>query len=113
MLEEGRLNTIDLLKKELENFFKKNEPEALKKINKKEVKERRQAEMINDTVSGVKFPDVSKLIEKISLIEHFYDLTWDDFKDDKLRDEFLEKGIMEKNEIDSIVEMKKAFDVQQ
>lgn len=112
-LEEGKLNTIDLLRKELVTFFKTNEPQELKDIDREDIKERKQTEIINSIVSSVKFPEVSELIESISLSELFYDLTWNDFKDENLHKEFLEKKVMMKDEIDSIVHMKKAFDVKQ
>lgn len=112
-LEEGKLNTIDLLRKELVTFFKTNEPQELKDIDRIDIKERKQTEIINAIVSSVKFPEVSSLIKDISLSEHFYDLTWNDFKDEKLHKEFLQKKVMKKDEIESIVHMKKAFDVKQ
>ena len=112
-LEEGKLNTIDLLRKELVTFFKTNEPQELKDIDRADIKERKQTEIINAIVSSVKFPEVSDLIEGISLSELFYDLTWNDFKDENLHKEFLEKKVMMKDEIDSIVHLKKAFDVKQ
>lgn len=111
MLEEGKLNTIDLLRKELVIFFKTNKPEEVKEIQREDVKERKISEIINTIVASVKFPEVSDLIEGISLSELFYDLTWNDFKEEKLLKEFLEKKIMMKDEIDSIVDLKKAFDV--
>ena len=110
-LEEGKLNTIDLLRKELVTFFRTNEPQELKDIDRSDIKERKQTEIINSIVSSVKFPEVSDLIESISISELFYDLTWNDFKDEKLHKEFLEKKVMMKDEIDSIVHLKKAFDV--
>jgi len=110
-LEGGKLNTIDLLRKELITFFNTNEPQELKDIDRADIKERKQTEIINGIISSVKFPEVSELIKGISLSELFYDLTWNDFKDEKLHKEFLEKKVMMKDEIDSIVHMKKVFDV--
>jgi len=111
MFEEGKLNTIDLLKKELNIFFKANEPKELQYINKQDTKERKLKEIINTIVSSVKFPEVHNLIKKISFSELFYDLTWNDFKDENLLKEFSEKKIMKQNEIDSILNLEKAFAV--
>lgn len=111
ILEEGKLNTVDLLKSELRTFFEANEPQELRGINKPEVKERKLEEIINTIVSSLKFPQIHNLIEKISIIELFYDLTWNDFKDERLHKEFEDKKIMAKDEIDVIVKMKKAFEV--
>lgn len=111
MLEEEKLNTIDLLRKELVTFFNLNEPKEVKEINKPDIKERKVKEIINTIIGSVKFPEVTSLINGISLNELFYDLTWNDFRDEKLHKEFLEKKIMNKDEIDMIVEMKIVFDV--
>lgn len=110
MLETGRLNTLDLLKSELKKFFRTNEPDELKNLNQQDIKDRKLEEIINKIVTSVKFPEVNKLIEKILLTELFYDLTWSDFKDEKLHKEFVDKKIMEQNDIESIVKMKEAFD---
>lgn len=110
MLEEGKLNTVDLLKKELKTFFIANEPDELKNINRPDIKERKLEEIINTITASVKFPEVSKLIEKISLTELFYDLTWNDFKDEKLHKEFHDKKIMNHNDIESIVKMKDVYE---
>ena len=110
MLEEGKLNTVDLLKKELKAFFIANEPSELKNIIRPDIKERKLEEIINTITASVKFPEVSKLLEKISLTELFYDLTWNDFKDEKLHKEFQDKKIMNSNDIESIVKMKDAYE---
>jgi hypothetical protein len=110
MLEEGKLNTLDLLRKELKAFFIANEPDELKNINRPEIKERKLEDIINTVTASVKFPEVSKLIENISLTELFYDLTWNDFKDEKLHKEFREKEIMKGDDIEQIVKLKDAYE---
>jgi hypothetical protein len=110
MLEEGKLNTLDLLKEELKAFFIVNEPDELKSINRPEIKERKLEVMINTILAKVKFPEVSKLIDKITLTEFFYDLTWNDFKDEKLHTEFRDKSIMAGGDIEQIVKLKHAFE---
>lgn len=111
MLEEGKMNTTDLLRNELKAFLTNNEPEELRLIQKEELKQRKLNDIINTIVVSIKFPDVKKLIEKISLNELYYDLTWNDFKEEKLLKEFFEKNIMKQDDINSIVDLKKAFDV--
>src|SRR5207249_1892351 len=61
-LEEGRLNTLALLRKELVTFFKMNEPKEVKEILRDDIKERKVDEIINTIVASVKFPEVSDLI---------------------------------------------------
>lgn len=110
MLEEGKLNTLDLLRKELKAFFIANEPDELKNINRPDIKERKLEDIISTIAASVKFPEVSKLIENISLTELFYDLTWNDFKDEKLQKEFREKEIMKGDDIEQIVKLKDAYE---
>lgn len=110
MLEDGRLKTLDLLKNELEAYFKTTEPDELKFLNDPVIKKKKLVEIINKIVLSVKFPEVNKLLENISLSELFYDLTWNDFKDDKLHREFREKEIMSSDDIDSIVNLKDAYE---
>ena len=113
LLEEGKLDTIDLLKDELKMFFNANEPQQLKNLNNPKTKERKLLDIINKITSSVKFPEVSDLIDNISLTVYYYDLTWNYFKDEKLLKEFKKKEIMKKNEIDSIVKLKDAFEAKQ
>lgn len=111
ILEEAKLNTIDVLIKELNTFLTNNEPEELNYIQKPELKLRMLKEIINTIVVSVKFPDIRKLIEHISINENYYDLTWNDFRDKKLIDEFSKKKIMKDEDIHSIIELKNAFGV--
>lgn len=110
MLEKGKLDTLDLLKGELYKFFHANQPVELKYIDDSKTKERMLENIINEIVASVKFPDVSKLIKKISLTELFYDLTWNDFRDTKLHKEFMDKKIMTTDDINTIVNLKDAFE---
>jgi hypothetical protein len=109
ILEEEKLNTTDLLRKELKEFLTLNEPNEIKTYTNPDTKERKLLDIINIIVVSIKFPDIKKLIEHISLNANFYDLTWNDFSDEKLLQEFSKKEIMEVEDIDSIIELNKAF----
>ena len=111
VLEEAKLNTIDLLLKELKIFLTNNEPEELKKILKEELKVRMLNALIKTIIESVKFPDIKKLIEHISLNANYYDLTWNDFRDEKLLQELERKKVMKQEDIYSIINLKKAFDI--
>jgi len=111
LLDIGQLNTKDLLRKELQAFFKINEPSEVKNFQTKDYKEKKINDIIDKIVASAKFSPIDQLIKRITLEEHFYDLTWNDFKDEELHHEFLEKGIMGKDEIESIVSQKKAYEV--
>lgn len=111
ILEEGKLNTIDILRKELKALLTKNEPDEIRFIQKEDIKQRKLDEVINTIISSIKFPDVLKLINKISIDELYFDLTWNDFKDPELLREFEEKDIMKIADIDSIVELRDTFEI--
>lgn len=75
ILEKGRLNTLDLLEKELRIYFKETEQIETSKISDPDLKSRMVEDMIRNVLVSVKFPKVEKLIENISISEYFYDLT--------------------------------------
>ena len=110
LLEQVRMKTKDLIKQEFIDFFKKYPPDEFNKYKDENLKSAKIMELIDKTVFSIKFPDIKKLIEKISIESLFYDLTFQDFSDDKLLKEFSAKKIMEENDINTIVAMKKAFE---
>jgi hypothetical protein len=57
----------------------------------------------------IPFPKTEKLIEQISLSDYYYDLTFQDFSDDKLIQELKKKQIIKDEDIKGIVDMKNAF----
>jgi len=110
-LEEEMLNTKDLLRAELNIFFSNvnNETPDLKKLANEETKEKKIKEIIDKIIYSIKFPEVKSILDKIIISEVYYDLTWNDFSDDKLLKEFKEKNIL-KDDINSIIELKNAYD---
>ncbi|GIV34601.1 MAG: hypothetical protein KatS3mg031_2136 [Chitinophagales bacterium] len=111
MLEEGRLNAIDLLKEELMFFFTNYEPEDLKDINSPHVKAKMLDLIINKIVANVKFPPVKEIIDEMSLKEWFYDLTWNDFRDYELIRELEKRQIMNSDDIEHIVRIRGAYEI--
>jgi len=111
ILEGGKLNTIDILRKELKTLLTKNEPAEIKFIQSEDIKQRKLDELINSIISSIRFPDVQKLINKISIDDLYFDLTWNDFKDPELLNEFEEKEVMKIADIDSIVELRDTFEI--
>ncbi len=109
ILETATLKTKDLIKAELLNFFKANVPEEIKQYNEAAIKDRKLNEYVDRLVYRIPFPRTEKLIEKISLSDYYYDLTFQDFSDDKLIQELKKKQIMKDEDIKGIVDMKNAF----
>lgn len=110
ILEAATLETKDLIKAELTNFFKENEPDEVKQYSDAAIKERKLNEFVDRLVYRIPFPKTEKLIENISLSDYYYDLTFQDFSDEKLIEEFRKKKIMQDEDIKGIVEMKHAFE---
>jgi hypothetical protein len=109
ILETATLQTKDLIKAELLNFFRLNQPDEIKQYNDSTVRERKLIEFVDRIVYRIPFPKTKKLIEKISLNDYYYDLTFQDFSDDKLIQELQKKDIMKDEDFKGIVEMKNAF----
>ena len=110
MLETERYKTIDLVKGELLGFFKENGHQEIKESMREELKNRKLEEIVGEIISKIKFPDVSKLVAEINLNVLYYDLTINDFTDKSLIKELESKEIMGKDDIESIVSMKDAFE---
>ncbi len=110
ILEKATLKTKDLIKAELLNFFTANMPEELNQYQDPELKNRKLVEYVDRLVFKIPFPKTEKLIEKISLKDYYYDLTFQDFSDDKLIEELKKKQIMKDEDIKGIVDMKNAFE---
>ena len=111
MLEKEKMNTKKIVKSELVTFFNNNPPEEVLTFKDKIVKQDKVNEIIETIIVSIKFPEVKKLIENISIKDFYFDLTWLDFSDDALLNEFSKKKIIAQQDIDSIVEMKEAFRV--
>ena len=84
-------------------------PEEIKLYNDAVIKDRKLIEYVDRLVYRIPFPKTEKLIEKISLSDYYYDLTFQDFSDDKLIQELKKKQIMKDEDIKGIVDMKNAF----
>lgn len=108
-LEKEILRRKKTIKKELRDFFIANPPKEYQNFS-----ESLQIDKIDDLVqqiiSKIKFPDVNKLISDLKLKYNFYDLTFEDFRDDELIKEFREKKILESEELDDIISIRAAFE---
>ena len=110
ILETATLQTKDLIKAELLNFFRLNLPDEVKQYNDVSVRERKLVEFVDRIVYRIPFPKTEKLIEKISLDEYIYDFTFQDFSDKKLILELQKKEVLKDDDIKGIVDMKNAFE---
>jgi hypothetical protein len=108
-LEKEILRRKKAIKKELSDFLKANPPEEYRKYSQPLLFEKVD-DSVQQIVAKIKFPDVHKLISELKLKYNFYDLTFEDFRDDELIKEFREKKILKGEELDDIVSIKDAFE---
>lgn len=96
------LKSKDRIKKILAEFLEKNVPEDIKGYSGNLFN--RLIEDRADTIANkIKFPNQKKILGRMRLNLHIYDLTYEDFSDKELHKEFEKKKIMAKAEINDIV----------
>ena len=107
-LDEEILKSNKRIKKELERFLKANPPENIKNYEPSLFDDK--VDVIVSRILGcIKYPDPHKIISRIDLKVNFYDLTFEDFKNDDFLKELADREIMKKGEIEEIVSIRKAF----
>lgn len=111
MLEKEKEKTKSLIQQELIIFFKKNPPKELKYEQDKAKKRQMIDNFIEVIIRNIDFPDMKKLVGRMVLRYSVYDLTWDDFSNEELLTEFEKKGILEKGKLETIIDLKKAYNV--
>ncbi len=129
------LDELKIINEEIENY-KKNTFEGIKKeiINKRKMLKKELIEFMENNypddeygpsdqdslfdvieydcdmvISQIKFPEARTLVGKLQLKYNFYDLTFEDFRDKKLIEEFKIKGLLKKEELDEIVSFQTTF----
>lgn len=66
---------------------------------------------INDTISKIHVPLADKLISRINIQAHYYELTVEDLNDKKFLKWFKEKGLINEENENEIAKFKKAYEV--
>lgn len=98
------------IRAELLEFLKKNPPEEFSNESDSDYLFASIDDLSQKIVNRIEFPDINKYMTDMKLNYHFYDLTFEDFTDEKLINEFREKNILNSTELDEIVSMKDAFE---
>jgi len=102
--------TKTMLRTEWQRLFKSNPPEELKGLNKKsEEFQKRLGHIVDLMVDSVKFPPVEKIMNEFSVNIFYFELTWDDLKDEKLIDELCSKRIITKGDQKQLADFKLAM----
>jgi len=97
------------VKKSLVNYYTENPLDDHKKYEG-EQRIKKVTNYVQPIVDLLKPPSLSKLENHYSLLTNYYDLTWEDFKDEELLKEFEKKKVLNEGEIKQIVDMKKGFE---
>lgn len=101
-LEKEILKKKGLLRNELLDFFRANPPEDYSNYTNDTLFDKIE-DKINIIVSKIKFPEVKSILGHLEIVCNFYDLTFEDFRDQKLLEELREKEILKSDEIEDIV----------
>ena len=109
-LEVAILNAKRLLIDNLIEFLKLYPPEDFKKYEKETLFYKIE-DYSQTIISKLKIPDSNDLLKKLELTCNFYDLTFEDFKDEELIKEFKAKKILKSEELNDIVSWENAFEV--
>lgn len=102
--------TKELVKNNLIDFFANFPTKEQSSFADPSVRKYQIESDITKIISSIKFPPLQKLAQHFSLKVNFYDLTWDDFKDNELLEEFSKRKILTSNDIKEIVDLKDALE---
>lgn len=108
-LDAEILSSKERIQDELMRFLKENPPEEIKNYQT-ELFRRKTIDMVSQILHSIKYPEPSELLGKLSLKFNFYNLTFEDFKDDEFLKELKDRGLMAEGEINDIVTFRKAFE---
>jgi len=108
-LDSEILSSKEKIQNELMRFLKENPPEEIKSYQV-DLFNRKTQDIVSQILNSIKYPEPSELLNKMSLKINFYDLTYEDFKDDDFLKELKDRELMAEGEINDIVAFRKAFE---
>lgn len=111
LLQKEILDAKKRIRAELGRFLRVNPTTALKAFRDQEdLFEESVNDVVETILRSIRYPNPEKLAKKITLTVHYYDVTFDDFQDEKFLEELEKKQIMEKGDISGIVRISKAYE---
>jgi len=108
-LDAEILSSKERIQGELMRFLNENPPEEIKNYQL-DLFRRKTKDIVSQILNSIKYPEPSTLIKKMSLKVNFYDLTFEDFKDDEFLKELKDRELMAEGEINDIVSFREAFE---
>lgn len=110
LLERHLMKTRKIIEEEFTNLFKRNGAPEFAFIKDPDLKLEKMQFEARKIVSSIKFPNVKDLLNKMSFDVFYYDLTWNDFKDEQLLDELKNRGVIKSKMADEIRDLKDAYE---
>jgi hypothetical protein len=102
--------TKEQIRNEWRLIFKQFPPEELKDVTEKDNDYQKKIELIlNRMIREIKFPPLDKIVTEFSLNAYYFELTWDDLKDDVLIAELIKKVVIEETDQTKLADFKKAL----
>lgn len=111
ILQDKMFDTKERLLKELLAYFLKNIPAHLINHTDKDRQKRAIENYTKGIIESIRFPDPHKLVKKMKVQKLYYDLTWLDYSDKKLLEEFKEKKILAADDLKDILQLNDAFQI--
>jgi len=108
-LDSEILSSKDRIQGELMRFLRENPPEEIRNYQP-DLFRRKTTDMVSQILNSIKYPEPANLLKEMSLKANFYDITFEDFKDDEFLKELKDRQLMAKGEIKDIVTFRKAFE---
>jgi len=107
------LNAQDRLEQALTEILRENPPEEMQlDLYGDSTVSRRIEREASGIISRVRFPQPEELVDNLDVEWYFYDLTWEDFKNQKFIKELKEADIIEAEDADELRSLKQAVGVQ-
>lgn len=97
------------LKKELVEFFEVFPPPSAQTVTDSEKRKHKIEAEVYRVLEKTRFPSAQGLVSNLQLKNHFYDLTWEDLKDDELLDWFKLNDLISNNFVSELASVKNAY----
>ena len=108
------MNSKESVRKEVVAFLTENPQRLDPAYRKQEDLFKRKVEDIASDIAGkMSFPEPANLLSRLGLNVNYYDLTWDDFHNEDLLKQLVEKEVMDKGDVEQIVELRDVFEARE
>lgn len=110
-VQRSLLNSEDILKGELKEFFNQNPPDELEKIANTEIKDRTIDKMITKILGDINLPFAHELIQNMKIEVQYAEFTEEDLESEEFLKWFKEQGLLDENGEKEIASYSTAYKV--